>query len=132
MDDAAIVQEGETFADFTQEKRGLWNSQSGGLLVDQFAQRRSADVFHDDEGDAVGVVADVEDRDEVRAFEVHALGHAAKLDLLVTLDNFQRYFAAAVADGVVNLAESAAADAALDGVAIERTIAMFVSKCGHG
>ena|SRR5438128_1465680 len=132
MDDPAVVEESEAFADFAQEKRRLLNSQSGGLLIDQLSERRAGDVFHDDEGNAVGIVADVEDRDQVGAFEVHALADAAQLDLLVALDDFQRHFAAAVADGVINLAKSAASHAALDRVAIERTIAMFVSKCGHG
>ncbi len=104
----------------------FWVPSPPGRFLQQVRQRRPGDVFHDDEGLALVVVLDVEDRDQMRALEVHALADAPQLDLLVVLDGFQRHLAAAVADRVVDLAETAAAGRPLDRVSFQRPISIFV------
>ena len=49
--------------------------------------------------------------------EIQAMRHAAQFDVEVVADQLERDFLAAVADGEINLAKSAAADAALDRIA---------------
>ena len=62
----------------------------------------------------------------MRVFEVHALPGAAQFDLFVSVDQLERNFAAAVADGVIDFAKSPATGAALDGITIERAVAVLV------
>ncbi len=59
----------------------------------------------------------------LRVLEVEALADAAQLDVEVAADQLEGDFLAAVADGVVDLAEAAAADAALDRVAVQGPVA---------
>ena len=66
----------------------------------------------------------------MRAFQIHALRDAAKLDVGVVAQVFEGNFPAAVAHREVDFAEPAPADAALNGVTIQRPVAMF--ECvGH-
>ena len=52
--------------------------------------------------------------------EVEALPHAAEFGIEIAADELQGDFLAGVAGGVVDLAEAAAAHAALDGIAAQR------------
>ena len=63
------------------------------------------------------VLANVEQAEQIRMLEVQALRNAAQLDFQIAANQLQRDFLAGVAQGVINLAEPAAADAALDRVA---------------
>ena len=58
----------------------------------------------------------------MRMLEVETLGHAAQLDLLIAAYQLERNLLAAVADCVIDFPKAAAADAALDGVAIQRPL----------
>ncbi len=49
--------------------------------------------------------------------QVQALGDAAEFDIQIAADQLERDFLAGVAGGEIDLAEAAAADAALDRVA---------------
>ena len=60
--------------------------------------------------------------------EVEALADAAEFDVEVAADQLQRDFLAGVADGEVDFAEAALADAALDRVAGQRTVAAGVDE----
>src|SRR5207302_8779087 len=127
MDDAAVVEVAEAFADFAEEEGGLLRAEARRDFVHQLAERRAGDIFHDDDRLAIDAIADIEDVDEVRALEIHALADAAQLDLLVGEDDLEGDLAAAVADRVIDFAETAPAGSALNGVPFERTIAVLVS-----
>ena len=60
--------------------------------------------------------------------EVDALGHAAQLDVVLAAHQLEGHFLAAVADGEIDLAEAAAADAALDREAIQGPLAGTVGE----
>ena len=74
------------------------------------------------------VGADVVEGDQVRVLEVQALRDAAQLDVEVAADELERDFLAGVAGGEVDLAEAAAADAALDRVAVQRPRAAGIGE----
>ena len=73
-------------------------------------------------------VLQVVEVDQVGVLEVQALGHAAQLDLGVAADQLEGHFLAAVADGEVDLAEAAAADAALERVAVQGPLSGTVGE----
>ena len=120
MDDAVIVQVGRARRDAAEPEVDLVERQAVGIAVDRVLQACAGDVLHDDPGVALIVVADVVEVDQVRVLEVEALADAAQLDVEVPLDVLEGDFLAGVADGEIDLAEAAAADAALDGVAFQR------------
>ena len=91
-------------------------------------ERLAGDVFHHDPVIAVGVGLEVVQADEVGVLEVQALGDAAQLDVEVAADQLEGDFLAAVADGEVDLAEAAAADAALEGVAVQGPLSGTVGE----
>ena len=62
----------------------------------------------------------------MRALEVHTLTDASELNLLIVLYRFDRYFPAAVANGIVYLTESAASGCPLDCVSLEGAITVLV------
>ena len=62
-------------------------AEAAGGIFDKLRQRRAGDEFHYYERLVLVVILDVEDGDEVGAFEVHALLDTAQLDLLVVLDD---------------------------------------------
>ena len=79
------------------------------------------------------VGSDVVERDQVGVLQIEALGNAAELDVEIAADELKCDFFAGVAGGEVDFAESAAPDAALDRVAIERPGASRMSefhRCG--
>ena len=78
------------------------------------------------------VLADVVEAEQVGVLEVEALADAAELDVEIAADQLQGDFLAGVADGVVDLAEAALADAALDRVALQRPRAAGVSELAQG
>ena len=99
------------------------------MAVQHGAKRLAGDVFHDHPVIALGVGAQVVEADQVRVLEVEALGHAAQLDLEVAAAHqLEGHFLAAVADGVVHLAEAAAADAALQRVTVQRPLSRTVGE----
>ncbi len=59
-------------------------------------------------------------RQEIWTLEVHALGDAPALDVVVAEDELERHFLAGVGRGEIDFAEASAADGPLDGVAVER------------
>src|SRR6516164_1614417 len=69
--------------------------------------------------------------DQVRVLEIEALLDAAQLDVEVAADPFQRHLLAGVADGEVNLAEAAPANAALDRIPGQRLLPAAVCEL-HG
>ena len=71
-------------------------------------------------------VFDVEDGDQMRALEVHAMRDAAQFDLLVSQNELEGDLAAAVGEGVIDFPEPAAAGRPLNGVPIERAVAVLV------
>jgi hypothetical protein len=63
--------------------------------------------------------------------EVNALLHAAEFNVFVAAYQFERYFLAGLGHGIVDLAETALADPALDDVAIKRSITGAIDELGH-
>jgi len=112
VDDAALVQVVEAGGDVAEKEGGFLGTQAVGLGDEQVTQRRTANVLHDDERIAFEVTADVVDRDQVRALEVHHVGDAAQLDLGVVAQVFEGDLLPGVGQGVVDFAEPAAADGA--------------------
>ncbi len=93
------------------------------MPVQNHAQRFAGNIFHDHPVIALHVRAEIDQRHEVRVLEVQALGHAAHLDLEVMAPNqLERDFLAAVADGVIHLAEAAPADATLERVTVQNSL----------
>ena len=74
------------------------------------------------------VGADVVEGDQVGVLQVEALRDAAELDVEIAADQLERDFLAGVAGGEVDFAEAAAADAALDRVALQRPRAAGVRE----
>src|SRR5205823_2531859 len=92
--------------------------------VEDDAQRLAANVFHHHPRVALGVGLQVVERDEIGVLQVEALRDAAQLDVVIgaAAQQLERDLLAAVADGEVDLAEAAAADAALQDVAVQRSL----------
>src|SRR5437870_4100850 len=91
-------------------------------------QRFAGDIFHYDPLIAGLVGAEIEDIDEIRMLQVDAVRNATQLDAAVAAEQFQRDLFAAIGDGKIDFAEAAFADAALDGVTIERSLTGTVSE----
>ena len=102
------------------------------MPVDDLRERFAEDVLHDDPLVAARVGAEVVEVDEVGVLEVEAVGDAAQFDVGVAAEELERDFLAAVADGEVDLAEPALADAALDRVAVERSLPGAVGELHRG
>ena len=64
-------------------------------------------------------LADVVEGQQVGVLQVEALADAAEFDVEVAADQLQGDFLAGVAGGVVDFAEAALADAALDRIALQ-------------
>src|SRR5207248_11095273 len=80
----------------------------------------------------LGIGAEVVEGEQVGVLEVEALGHAPQFDVQVVAPNeLQGHFLAAVAERVVDFAEPALADAALNRVPIEDPRARAVEEL-HG
>ena len=67
------------------------------------------------------VGADVVQADQIGVLQVEALRDAAELDFQIAANQLERDFFAGVAGGEIDFAKSAASDAALDRVALQRT-----------
>ncbi|OQA01166.1 MAG: hypothetical protein BWY71_00473 [Planctomycetes bacterium ADurb.Bin412] len=128
VDDAAIMEVGEALGDFAEEIGGFLRAQAGGGFGQQVMQGRPGDIFHDYKGAAFVIVFDVEDGDQVGVFQVHALADAAQLDVLVVLDGLEGHLAAAVAEGVIDLAEAAASGGPLDRITFQRLVTILILK----
>ncbi len=91
-----------------------------GVLLQDAGQAGAGDILHDDERVAGVAGLQVEDRQQVRALQVHALHDSAPLDVEIAQDQLERDFLAGIGGGVIDLAEAPAADGPLDRVAIQR------------
>ncbi len=128
MDDAAIVQIGHAGADAVNPRERLLRRQAGGAIGQHGLQARVGHVFHDHPGVALLVLADVVEIEQVRVFQIEALADAAQFDVEIPPDQFQGDVLAGVAGGVVDFAEAALADAALDRVAAQGARTAGVDK----
>ena len=90
------------------------------LLGEHSVESGSTDVLHHDPHVTVIVALDVVDADQVGVLEVEAQFRAAEFDFGVAVQQFQGDFLAPVAVRVVDLAETASLNAALDRVAGQR------------
>ena len=90
------------------------------VLLQDAGQARAGDVLHDDERIAGVAGLHVEDREQVRALQVHALHDPALLDVEIAKDQLECDFLTGIGRGVVDLAEAAAADGPLDRIAVQR------------
>ena len=106
--------------------------QAVGMVGQHVFQALAGDVLHDHPGVALVVLADVVEVQQVGVFQVEALADAAELDVQVAADQLQGDFLAGVAGGVVDFAEAALADAALDGVAGQRARAAGIDEPAAG
>ena len=122
VDDAVVVQIGHAGGDAAEPGQGLVRRQALRMIGQLGLQALAGDVFHDDPGIARVVDADVEEAQQIGVLEVEALPHAAELGVEIAADELQRDVLAGVADGVVDFAEAAAADAALDRIAGQRPV----------
>ena len=91
-----------------------------GILLQDAGQAGAGDIFHDDERVAGVAGLQIEDGQQVRALQVHALHDPAPLDVEIAEDQLERDFLAGIGRGVIDLAEASAADGPLDRVAIQR------------
>ena len=98
------------------------------MPVEDDVERLAGDVLHDDPVIALVVGAQVVQVDEVGVLEVQALGDAAQLDLRVAAHQLEGDFLAAVADGEVDLAEAAPADAALERETVQGSLSGTVDE----
>ncbi len=113
MNDAAFVQERQAGRHPVEPAFNLLGRQAAAIF-DHVAQALAADILHDDPMITVGVGLDVVDRNEIRVIEVQAGGRTAEFDVGVLVEQFQRNFLAGIGQGVIDLAEAAAMDGALD------------------
>src|SRR5262249_21103855 len=102
-----------------------------GVAADHRPQRLAGDVLHDDPALAPAVHAQVVQVNEVGVLEVEAQFDAAQFDVRLAAQEFERDLLAAVADGEVDLAEAAAADAALQREPVQGPRSGTVSEA-HG
>ena len=99
-----------------------------GYRVDDVLERLARDVFHDHPLVVEPVAADVVHADQIRVLEIQTLRHAAQLDFEIAADQLERDFLAGVARGEIDFAETAATDATLDRVAVERPRAARIGE----
>ena len=106
------------------------------MLLQDAGQAGAGNVLHDDERIACIVGLEVEDRQEVRALQVHTLHDAAPLDVEIAQDQLERDFLTGIGRGVIDLAEATAPDGPLDRIAIQRpgsrTEGVAALRLGHG
>ena len=120
MDDPVVVEVGDPLDQPLEPVADLGQRHPVGILLQDAGQARAGDVLHDDERIAGVVGLHVEDRQQVRALQVHALHDPAPLDVEVAQDQLERDFLAGIGGGVIDLAEAPAADGPLDRVAVQR------------
>src|SRR5262249_57197626 len=97
--------------------------------VEDIGQRFATNVLHDHPVVALAVGAQVVEGEQVGVFEVEALGHAAQLHIqVVAAHQLEGHFLAAVAEGIVDLAEAPTADAPLERIPIEDTLSGTVGE----
>ena len=123
VDGAVVVQVRHPLDQPLEPGPHLGQGQAVGVLGQDLGEARPGDVLHHDEGIPGVVGLDVVDGDQIRALEVHALHDPAALDLEVARDELQRHLLAGVGGRVIDLAEAAAADGALDRVAVQGAVA---------
>ena len=132
VDDAVVVQVADAASERREPLADEFGRQAVGVAVDDLGERLAEDVLHDDPVLAAGVGAEVVEVDEIGVLEVEAVADAAQLGVGVAAEELERDFLAAVADGEVDLAEPALADAPLEGVAVERPLAGAVGELHRG
>ena len=120
MNDAVVVQIGHSGRDAVEPDQDLVQRQTLGMIGQFGLQALARQVLHHHPGIAGIVLADVVQAQQVGVLEVEALPHAAEFGIEIAADELQGDFLAGVAGGVVDLAEAAAAHAALDDIAAQR------------
>src|SRR5690606_7603851 len=128
MNDAMVVEVGHPRADATHPAQNLLFGHAVGVALDDRLERLARHVLHDDPLVSHGVGAEVVDGDQVGVLEIEAVSHAPHLDIEIAADELEGDLFTGVARGEVNLAESAATDSTLDGIAVERFRAAGVDK----
>ncbi len=131
VDDAVLVEVANGASQRQKPLPGQVGRQPLRMAVEDDVQRLAGHILHHHPVLAAVVGLEVEETDQMRMLEVQALGHAAHLDVLRTADELERHLLAAVAQRVVDFAEAAGADAALDRVTVERTLSRTVGEL-HG
>ena len=96
MDDAVIVQVADGAGQFPEPLLGQFERQALRMPVEHHVKGFAGDILHHDPLIALGVAAEIEERNEVRMLEVQALRDAAKLNVAVAADELERDFLAAV------------------------------------
>ena len=132
MDDALIVQVARHRGERREPLADEFGRQAVGVAVDDLGERLAEDVLHHDPLVAARVGAEVVEVDEVGVLEVEAVADAAQFGVGVAAEELEGDFLAAVGDGEVDLAEPALADAPLEGVAVERSLAGAVGELHRG
>ena len=121
VNDSMIVQVGDSLDQSLEPVANLGQRHPVRVLLQNAGQARSGDILHDDERVARVARLQIEDRQQVRALQVHAVHDPAPLDVEIAQDELERDFLAGIGRGVINLAEPASPDGTLDRVAIERS-----------
>ena len=101
----------------------LGERQALGVLLQNACQARARHIFHHDERVAGIAGLEIEYRQQVRAFQVHAMHDPAPLDVKIAQDQLERDFLAGIGGGVIHLSKATSADGTLDRVAIQRSMA---------
>ena len=90
------------------------------MLLHEFIQSLATNILHHDPVFLFGILFHVEDRDQVRMFQIQALRNTAQFHFEIIVQQLQRDFFAGIAERVINFAESTSVNCSLDGVTIER------------
>ncbi len=128
MDHAMIVQVRHAGRDAAEPAERFGLGIPLGCLLRTCSRLSPRDVFHDDPIVALLVLANVKQREQVGVLEVQALVTPRSSIVEIAPHEFERDLFARIAYGVVNFAEPAVADAALQRVAIKRPLAARVQK----
>ena len=96
------------------------------MAVDIFFQSRACHIFHQHERSPFGIRTDVEQANQVRAFQVHTVGGPTTLHLDSTCDVLQGNLFTGVGHSKVDFAEATATNRPLDRDTIQRAIACLV------
>src|SRR5262249_3817446 len=128
VDDAALVEVADAFADAAQPVQRLFNRHALRVAGDDLVEAFASHVFHDHPAIAVLRLPDIVKGDEVGMLEIEALADAAQFDVEMPLHELEGDFLAAVGNGVVDLAEAAAADAMLQRVPLQGAVAGCIGE----
>ncbi len=132
VDDAVAVQVRHPGRDAAEPIQGFGQRHALRIAADRVLERFAVDQLHDDPAVVLIVLADIVQGHQMGVLQVQAVRDAAELDVQVAADQLQGDFFAGIADGEIDLAESPAADAPLDRIALERPGAGGIEEAGLG